>query len=141
VTITNSFIHDNLWVGVWCDFCHVGFFQITDSTISHNGKAGVSYEVSGGETASDHALVARNVIQDNGWNPDSNISPTAISCNSCAELIIEDNTFGGNVNALLTQNQKRGSWGDIHDLVVRNNTLNGDALNCSAVGVTCSGNS
>jgi hypothetical protein len=140
VTITNSFIHDNPWVGIWCDFCHVGFFQITDSTLSHNGKAGVSYEVSGGESAGDHALVARNVIQGNGWNPDSNIAPTAISCNSCAESIIEDNVFGGNVNALLTQNQRRGSWGDIYGVIVRDNVLNGDVVNCSAVGVSCPGN-
>jgi hypothetical protein len=141
VTITNSFIHDNPWVGIWCDFCHVGFFQITDSDIIGNGKAGVSYEVSGGETAGDHALVARNVIQDNGWNPNSNIAPTAISCNSCAELTIENNTFGGNVNALLTQNSRRGSWGDIFGVIVRDNVLGGDAVNCSAVGVSCSGNS
>jgi hypothetical protein len=148
VTITDSFIHDQPWVGVWCDFCHVGFFQITDSRLIHNGKAGVSYEVSGGETppndpngeADDHGLVARNVIQDNGWNPNSNIDPTAISCNSCAEFVIENNTFGGNVNVLHTQNSRRGSWGDSYGIVVRNNVLNGDALNCAAVGVSCSGN-
>lgn len=141
VTITNSFIHDNPWVGLWCDFCHVGFFQITDSDLIHNGKAGVSYEVSGGETAGDHALVARNTIQDNGWNPNSNIAPTGISCNSCAQLVIEDNVFGGNVNVLHTQNSGRGSWGDIFGVVVRNNDFpNGDVMNCGAVGVTCSGN-
>ena len=144
ITVTGSNIHDNAWIGVWCDFGEDGPFIVENSTIVRNGKAGVSYEASGGLNAVDQAIVRNNTIQVNGDadNPNriSNVIPTAITCNSCAEFTIENNIFGGNVNVIHLVNAPSRAVGDIYGVVIRNNTLNGDAVNCSFVGVTCSGN-
>ena len=75
----------------------------------------VSYEASGGLNAVDQAIVRNNTIQINGDadNPNriSNVIPTAITCNSCAEFTIENNIFGGNVNVIHLVNARRGPWG------------------------------
>ncbi len=140
LTITGSNIHDNAWIGVWCDFCHIGPTTITGNTIVGNGKAGVAYEVSGGWSATDSALISNNVIQGNGLAPYAN-AHAAITCNSCAELSITGNTFGGNGDqgAVYFQDAKRGPWGPLYGISVADNVLNGDMLICPA-GVTCSGN-
>jgi hypothetical protein len=62
--VTNSFIHDNPWVGIWCDYCKYGFFDIENNRIVHNVQAGLQWETSGGWTSSDQALITRNVIRD-----------------------------------------------------------------------------
>ena len=40
ITVTGSNIHDNAWIGVWCDFGEDGPFIVENSTIVRNGKAG-----------------------------------------------------------------------------------------------------
>ena len=140
--VRNSFIHHNGWAGVWCDFCSPdSVFVVVGNTITDNVSKGVSYEVSGGYSANDSGLVQGNVIQRNGLGDTRTIS-SGITCNSCADLTIEDNTFGGNANgrAVGLVNARRGPWGDLQNIVIRNNTLNGDTVPCTTVGVTCSGN-
>jgi hypothetical protein len=55
-TVTNSHIHDNSWVGIWCDVCKYDFFDIDDNPFPNNGQVGVHWEMSGGWTSSDHAV-------------------------------------------------------------------------------------
>jgi hypothetical protein len=144
LTVTGSTITDNAWVGIWCDFCENGPTLIEGNTITGNGKAAISYEVSGGWSGTDSAIIRNNILKDNGDAGDptriSNVPPTAITCNSCAELAITGNIFGGNVIVLHTVNARRGSWGNIYGLVVSGNTLNGDVLTCPA-GASCTANS
>lgn len=140
LTVKNSYIHDNAWIGVWCDYCENGPFVIENNTISNNGKAAVSWEVSGGWASNNTATIRGNTMQNNGHSSASNIKPTTVTCNGCANLTVENNIFGGNEHVLHLVNSGRGSWGDIYAVTVRDNTLNGDALDCSLAGVSCSNN-
>jgi hypothetical protein len=142
LVVRNSYIHHNGWAGVWCDYCPNGPFIVENSILTDNASRAVSWEVSGGYSDADLAIVRDNVIQRNGLGDTRTVS-AGITCNSCADLTVERNTFGGNANSRAVGfiNAKRGPWGDIHGVIVRNNRLNGDSVNCSMTGVTCSGNS
>jgi hypothetical protein len=138
--VRDSFIHDNIWNGLWFDF-YEGVAIVEGNVITGNGKAGIQYEVSGGWNARDNAVFRGNTIQDNGLTGISTIGGGVI-CNTCADLLAELNIFGGNFQHLafkfLTTSR---AWGDIHGVVIRNNTpLNGDTIACPS-GNTCTGNS
>jgi hypothetical protein len=140
--VTGSHIHHNFWAGVWCDFCTDGPFVVENSVITDNVSKGVSYEVSGGSSATDGAIIRNNTIQRNGLGDARTVS-AGITCNSCAELTITGNIFGGNANgrAVGLVDARRGSWGAIYGIVVIGNILNGDGIiGCGLAGVTCSGN-
>lgn len=142
VEVRDSYIHHNGWAGVWCDFCSPDSrFLVVNNVIEDNASKGVSYEVSGGYSANDFGLVQGNTIKRNGLLDERTIS-SGITCNSCADLTIENNIFGGNMGnrAVGLINARRGPWGDLANIIIRNNTLNGDTLPCSMVGVTCSNN-
>jgi hypothetical protein len=111
---------------------------VEDSIITDNVSKGISYEVSGGYSAADRAIVRNNVIQRNGLGDLRTVS-AGITCNSCAELTIEGNTFGGNANgrAVGLINAKRGPWGDLYDIVVRNNVMKGESTGCGIYSVRC----
>lgn len=66
-TVTNSYIHDNAWVGLWCDYCKYGLFDIENNRIIHNGSIGIQWEMSGGWTGDDRANIRNNVIQGNNY--------------------------------------------------------------------------
>jgi hypothetical protein len=137
--VRDSFIHDNIWSGVWFDF-YEGQAVIEGNTITGNGKAAIQWEVSGGFNAADNLIVRGNTIQNNGR---SGITTTngGFICNTCADVLIENNIFGQNgaPSAATKYIVSTREWGNIHGVIVRNNTLNGDALTCPN-GVTCSGN-
>jgi hypothetical protein len=141
ILVTDSFVHDNYWAGIWCDFCTSGAFVVENNVITDNVSKGVSYEVSGGWSLEDMAIIRNNVIRRNGLG-DSRTVSAGITCNSCAELTITNNTFGGNAGsrAVGLIDADRGSWGDLQAILVADNQLNGDGVPCAMVGVTCSGN-
>lgn len=58
-TVTNSYIHDNAWVDLWCDYCKYGLF---DNRIIHKGSNAIQWEMSGGWTGDDCATILNNVI-------------------------------------------------------------------------------
>jgi len=137
--VRNSYIHDNVWTGVWFDF-YEGVAILDGNTLVNNGKSGIQYEVSGGFNARDNVTVTGNTITGNGLTGISTIG-AGIICNTCADLLVDDNDFGNNFQHLalkfLTTTRE---WGDIHNVVVTNNRLHGDAVACSTSGVTCSNN-
>lgn len=90
-TVTNSFIHDNPWVGVWCDFCKYGFFHIQGNRFVRNGRAGVQWEMSGGWTPSDHALVKENLFQGNNYLKEEIGADVVIS--SANDIVVTSNVF------------------------------------------------
>ena len=142
VEVRNSFIHHNGWAGLWCDFCEPStHFIIVDNVITDNASRGISWEASGGYSAADHAIVSGNLIQRNGLLDDRTVS-SGITCNSCADITIENNEFGGNANnrAVGLVDARRAPWGALQNIVIRNNVLNGDTLPCSTVGTTCTNN-
>lgn len=134
--VRDSYIHDNAWSGLWFDY-YEGSATIENNRIVDNGKAGIQWEVSGGFNVSDNVVIRGNTIRRNGQ---TGVSPVfgGVICNTCADALIEDNTFGENTQAVRFLTTTR-EWGNIHGVIVRDNQLNGDALSCPS-GVSCSGN-
>jgi Right handed beta helix region len=128
-TITNSFIHDNPWVGIWCDYCKYGFFDIEHNRIVHNGHAGVQWEMSGGWTSNDHALITENVIQGNNYrNADVG---GGISISTANDVTIQSNDFARNRGAavdIVFTTSRDPPQSDSEGVVVRNNRFHGDAI-------------
>lgn len=132
-----SDIHDNLWEGVWFDY-YEGTAVIKGNTITGNGKAGIGWEVSGGFNAADNLIVRGNTITGNGH---AGLHPIdgGILCNTCADLLVEANTFGNNEQGAVRFISSSREWGRIYGVTITENDLNGDALSCPS-GAACSGN-
>lgn len=127
--VTDSYIHDNPWVGIWCDFCKYGSFEIERNRIVHNGAAGIQWEMSGGWTSSDHALITNNVIRDNNYRGED--VGAGVNISTANDVTIESNEFEGNrgagVNILFTSS-RNPPQPDSVGVVVRSNTFRGDAI-------------
>lgn len=132
LTVLNSRIYDNYWVGVWCNPCST--FTVKNSTITGNGKAGIHDEISSGP-----ALISGNTIKGNG---------TLAAADRHAGLLIMssknvdayNNTFGSNVGYGVEIDEDRRRPRMRH-IKVHDNTMNGDSLRgCKRRGVSCYGN-
>ncbi len=135
--VTNSYIHDNAWIGVWCDFCKYGSFRIENNRIIHNGSSGVQWEMSGGWTRSDRASIKGNVIQENNYLGDPNRGGVSIS--TANDITVESNDFGGNrvagVNILFSVSRDPPQP-DGSGVLVRDNSMNGDPIvGCGGLSV------
>jgi hypothetical protein len=146
LTMTDSYVHDNAWDGIWCDYCDHVAFVIRDSTLVRNGRSGINWEVSGDAVDGDHALIKNNKIRNNGWNTDGPASPWAgIIINDASNIEIVGNTFGGNdvgpdsddTRAIQIYEGTRNPP-PTHDVFIHDNVLNGDQIqSCTSTGVTC----
>jgi Right handed beta helix region len=135
-TVTNSSIHDNAWVGVWCDFCKYGLFDIEGNRIVNNGSSGIQWEMSGGWTADDRAIVRDNVIRGN--NTLGNPVGGGVAISTANDILVESNTFSGNGAhgvSILFAPSRNPPQPDSRGVVVRNNTMRGDVIaGCDAGG-------
>lgn len=146
LTMTNSYVHDNHWDGIWCDHCDHVAFVIRGSQLVHNGRSGIVWEVSGDAVQGDHALIKNNTIRNNGWNPDGPRSGGAgIIISDSSNIEIANNTFGGNevrdgsggTRAIFIYDGTRNP-DPMHDIHIHDNRLNGDRIqSCATTGVTC----
>jgi hypothetical protein len=133
LTVLNSRIYDNYWVGLWCDGdCNA--LTVKNSTITGNGKAGIHDEVSSGP-----AVVSGNTIKGNG---------TLAAADRHAGLLIMssknvdtyNNTFGANVGYGVEIDEDRRRPRMRH-VKVHDNTMNGNSLKgCTLSGVSCQNN-
>jgi hypothetical protein len=153
-TVQNSHVHDNVGDGVWCD-AQCGDFDVLDSVIERNTRKGVFYE-KGGEsdgtigTPSGTYTGTMRVIGNVIINNDLDNVPQAhagVGIYSAKNVLVEGNTFGGNVRAVAVNetdsrlNDDKHGW-LVSNVTIRNNTLNGDVVvGCAPeYPVTCSGN-
>ena len=132
LTVTNSYIHDNYWNGVWCDEeCNA--FKVQNSRIIHNGKAGVSYEWSTGP-----AIISGNTIQRNGWNTAVTTRRGGLIIVDSAHADVYGNTFGNNSRHGIEVADWAARSPAVTDVSISNNTMNGDSIvGCSLSGVSC----
>ncbi len=131
--VRNTVFHDNYWTGVWCDI-QCGNFEITDSTLTANGKSGIHYEISEGG-----ATITRNTIQNNGDLPSAN-QHVGVLVVSSRNAEIFDNELGGNVDYgfRAIEDNRQPVTGAID---FRDNRMNGDRLaGCTLAGVSCTNN-
>ena len=142
-TVTNSYIHDNPWVGLWCDHCKYGAFSIRKNRIIHNGANGIQWEMSGGWTSHDRAIIRNNVIRRNNYRVEESFRG-GISVSTANDVVVERNVFGGNfvagVNVIFTSS-RNAPQPDSRGVVVKDNVMKGDVtVGCSLDGVTCNDN-
>jgi acid phosphatase type 7 len=137
--VRNSYIHNNIGVGVWADF-NSSSLEVTDSVVVLNGLSGVRWQHR--EEAQGEALIARNVIQNNNFLGHAGAGGVSIASASNAD--IGDNTFGGNAGEAVTIEGPSVSGINIHDNVLGGTAeapVTLDALSvCALEGVTCTNN-
>jgi hypothetical protein len=133
LTVLNSRIEDNYWVGVWCDGdCNA--LTVKDSTITGNGKAGIHDEVSSGP-----AVISGNTIKGNGALAAAD-RHAGLLIMSSKNVNAYNNTFGSNVGygVEIDEDRRRPR---MRNVKVHDNTMNGDSLRgCKVRGVSCYGN-
>jgi hypothetical protein len=143
-TVTNSYVHDNTWVGIWCDYCKYGLFDIENNRFIHNGANGVQWEMSGGWTSDDRAIIRNNVFHGNNYLEQASFRG-GIGISSANDVTISGNSFGANyvagANVIYTAS-RTPPQPDSRGVVIQGNTLNGDVLSgCGLAGVSCTSNS
>ena len=132
LTVLNSRIEDNYWVGVWCNPCST--FTVKNSTITGNGKAGIHDEISSGP-----AVISGNTIKGNGHLAAAD-RHAGLLIMSSKNVDAYNNTFGSNVGygVEISEDSRAPEMSSIkfHD-----NTMNGDSLKgCALSGVSCQNN-
>jgi hypothetical protein len=101
--VTNSYVHDNIGNGIWCDVdCETpsGFshsFIVTDNYVVNNQRNGVRFEhgtaVTDAEAAASSALITRNVVVES--NAACNKPGGGIEINSASNADVTFNELGG----------------------------------------------
>lgn len=141
-TVTNSSIHDNPWVGIWCDHCKYGLFDIEGNRFVNNGLAGIEWEMSGGWTTDDQAVIRNNVFRRNNALAASYSAGMHVS--TANDITISGNTFRRNVVAgisIIFAASRNPPQPDSRGVAVRNNAMNGNLVGgCDLQGVICRNN-
>jgi hypothetical protein len=153
LVVRYSYVHDNAYDALWCDYCGNSHSLIENNTIIRNGRSGVHWEMSGQFVAGDNIVIRNNEIKSNGNNcaPTGSQLAAGILIEDASNVSISGNAFGGNGACedagLRAVNAYSGPRAPVTNISVSNNLLNGDRLGgptqgplCSRVSVTCSGN-
>jgi parallel beta-helix repeat protein len=138
-TVTDSFIHDNINNGIWCDI-QCGHFVATGNVVTRNTGNGIFMEISQGP-----ALIADNVIKNN--NTSGNRTAGGISLTDSQNVVVRGNKVSGNqgfgIGARMDERINCGTPSNLCGFVssateIRDNVLNGDPiLGCDLPGVDC----
>lgn len=121
--------------GVWCDI-ECGHFEVRDSQLVGNGKAGIHYEISTGP-----AVFEGNIIKNNGHIRQSTRRGGILIVGS-SNVEVHGNAFGNNgVYGRAVEAAEDGRMPPVSGVRVHGNALNGDQLKgCDLPGVSCPGN-
>ena len=143
-----SYVHDNAYDALWCDYCGNSHSLIENNTIVRNGRSGVHWEMSGQFVAGDNIVIRNNEIKSNGNNcaPTGSQLAAGILIEDASNVSISGNAFGGNgacedagLRAVNAYDGPRS--GAVANIVVTDNLLNGDRLAiCTEFGTICFGN-
>jgi parallel beta-helix repeat protein len=141
-SVKNSFIHDNINNGIWCDI-QCGRFVAQGNLVTRNTGNGIFMEISQGP-----ALIVDNVIRNN--NRAQSQTAGGISITDSQNVVVRGNKLSGNHNfGIAARMDQRINCGTPTNLcgyvvgkaVIRGNSLNGDpVLGCEIPGVECRGN-
>jgi Right handed beta helix region len=141
-TVTNSFIHDNPWVGIWCDHCKYGLFRVEGNRFVNNGLTGIEWEMSGGWTTDDQAVIRNNLFRGNNALAASYSAGMHVS--TANDITISGNRFRDNVVAgisIIFAESRNPPQPDSRGVAVRNNRMHGDLVGgCDLPRVTCRNN-
>ncbi len=106
--------------------------------MADNSRNGIRYEHGAHMTAevanAGSALISGNSVT--GSNTSLNSPGGGIEVNSASNVIIEENTLGGTIEAAVVI--VRGSRHQLDNIWITDNTMRGDEVKgCSEAGVTC----
>jgi hypothetical protein len=128
-TIRNSYVHDNIGIGIWCDVgCGGGSFNVIGNTVSGNTRGGIRYEISAVP-----ALISGNTVTNN--NLINQGGHGGIEINSSKNAVVENNVLGGNGRAGIVANGRRAPG--LGNVTIRNNSLNGDPVGGCGGTIAC----
>lgn len=131
-TIKDSYVHDNIGVGIWCDVgCDGGSFEVLGNTVENNLMGGIRYELS-----SLGAVITGNTVRNN--NLSNKGGHGGIEINSSKNAIVEGNALGGNKGAGIIANGNRSPG--LGNVSIRGNVLNGDRIAGCGGTVACGTN-
>jgi hypothetical protein len=141
--VVDSYIHDNPWVGLWCDHCTYGLFDVEDSRLVHNGANGIQWEMSGGWTSDDRAIVRNNVIRRNNYLEEASFRG-GVGVSTANDILVSGNSFGQNeiagVNVIYT-GSRDAPQPNSRGVTIQNNEMNSDDIRgCGLDGVMCKNN-
>jgi hypothetical protein len=151
LTVRNSYIHDNLGNGVWCDVQCIGTYLIESNVVSRNSRKGIHYEKSGasdeyiaGRVVQGRAIIRYNLVTNNGWEGREHAADGGISGVSSRNMLIENNiTYGNGRGGVFLRTDGRLS-GEKHGwqmhAIVRNNDASDGVSVCSEPLVDCTNN-
>lgn len=133
-TFRNNSIHDNYWIGIWCD-TRGGPLVATGNNIYNNGKVGIQYETCRGPSE-----IKNNTITRNGYINAKTPTPKAgILGQDPQGLEVAYNTISDHPQhgIQVVKGTRQSIFGvKIHDNRLRNDTVQG----CSLSGVLCFAN-
>ena len=129
--IENSYVHDNIGNGIWCDVGCVGpEWQVLNNVSTDNTLGGIRYEISGEDTS---ALIRGNTVQRNNLRGKGGRG--GIEINASRNVVVEYNTLGDNVGPGVIVNGTRPPG--VANIMIRYNVLNGDSISKCGGEVTC----
>jgi parallel beta-helix repeat protein len=140
MTVTNSYVHDNINSGIWCDIS-CGAFTVTGNTITGQTVNGIFMEISQGD-----AVLANNVVKNN--NTLGAAGRGGIIITSSKNVRIYGNRFSGNsgFGISVRADRRAGNCGTpdpncgyaLSNISMSDNDLGGDSLRgCTLIGVIC----
>lgn len=143
MTITNSYVHDNFWNGIWCDSYPERFGTVTDTyiyaennVVENNGKIGISNEMCA------TGRISGNRVAHNGYYLKAENYRTGIMVNGSPDTEVFNNEVRDNKQygiKLMPSEYRGGSLGaHVHDNAVWRNEI--DLEGCSRTNVTCERN-
>jgi parallel beta-helix repeat protein len=141
-SVIDSFIHDNINNGIWCDI-QCGHFVAQGNVVTRNTGNGIFMEISQGP-----ALIADNIVKNN--NTARNRTAGGISITDSRNVEVRGNTVSGNqgfgIGARMDERINCGTPTNLCGFVaaataIHDNALNGDPiLGCNLPGVDCRNN-
>lgn len=137
-TILNSYVANNIGIGIWCDVgCRGGRWTVEGNTVTGNTRGGIRYEIS--DTG---ALISHNLVVDNNTSHHPGLGGIEIA--SSGNVVVAENVLreNGVAQVYVGGNGRHGAR--LVNVSVRDNhVVAGTArtvVGCAHPGVVCADN-
>jgi hypothetical protein len=139
VEVKNSYIHETQGNGLWCDNYCVdsarGQFSVHHNLVVNNERAGIRFERVGDVSNAGEALIEYNEVHHNSTKENRG----GISVRDAQNATIQNNRFGKVIiggftydpndrAAIVASDSGRSSRPNLRNILIQNNTLNGEII-------------